>query len=51
MGIGLHVNKKQMLFFLFVILFLLVTAVFLLHAATPSLFHEVAFRPEIIHRH
>jgi hypothetical protein len=51
MGTVLRLNKKQMLFLLLVILSLLITTVMVLHAATPNMFHEVSFRPEIIYRH
>jgi hypothetical protein len=51
MGTGLRLNKKQILFLLLVLLSLLFTTAIVLHAITPSLFHEVAFRPEIIYRH
>ena len=51
MGTGLRLNMKQMLFVLFVLLTLLVTAVIVIHAATPHLFHALAFRPQIINRH
>ncbi len=47
MGTGLRVNVKQMLFVLFVLLTLLVTAVIVIHAATPHLFHTLAFRPNV----
>jgi hypothetical protein len=49
MGIGLRLNRKQMLFLLLVLLSLLVTTIIVIHAATPNLFHEVAYRPEFIH--
>ena len=51
MGTALRLNMKQMLLVLFFLLILLVTAVIVIHAATPNLFHTLALRPEIIHRH
>jgi hypothetical protein len=47
MGTGLRINMKQLLFVLFVLLTLLVTAAIVIHAATPNLFHALALRPEI----
>jgi hypothetical protein len=51
MGIALRVNKKQLLFVLFVLLSLLITAVIVLHAATPNLFHTIAYAPKFLNRH
>jgi len=52
MGTALRLNKKQMLFLLFVLLSLLVTTVIVLHAATPHLFHALVLSPNVIsHRH
>ncbi len=51
MGTALRLNKKQILFLLFVLLALLVIAVMALHAATPHLFHSVAFAPKFFYRH
>jgi hypothetical protein len=51
MGTGLSVNVKQMLFVLFILLILLVTAVIVIQAATPHLFHALAFRPNVFSRH
>jgi len=51
MGTGLRLNMKQLLFVLFVLLFLLVSAVIIIHAATPNLLHAITFRPEIIGHH
>jgi hypothetical protein len=48
---GLRINMKQMLFVLFVLLLLLVTAVIVIHTATPNLFHSIAFRPDVFNRH
>ena len=51
MGTTLRLNKKQMLFLLLVLLSLLVTTIILVHTATPNLFHALALRPDVIHRH
>lgn len=51
MGTGLSVNLKQMLFVLFILLILLVTAVIVIHAVTPNLFHTLALRPNVFNRH
>lgn len=50
MGIGLRLNKKQILFLLLVLLFLLITTLIVLHAAMPNLFHAPAFRTAFINR-
>ncbi len=47
---GLRLNKKQILFLLFVLLSLLVTTVIVLHAVTPNLFHAIAYTPDVISR-
>jgi len=51
MGTGLRLNVRQLLFVLFVLLTLLVTAVIVFHAATPNLFHVLTLRPDVISRH
>ncbi len=48
MGIALRLSKKQLLLIVIVMLSLIVTAVIVLHAAAPGLFHAIAFRPDII---
>ena len=45
MGTGLRLNMKQILFVLFVLLSLLITAVIVIHAATPNLFHCDCVKP------
>ena len=50
MGTALRMNKKQILFLLLVLLTLLVTALIVIHAATPNLFHAIAYSPKIINR-
>jgi hypothetical protein len=51
MGTALRMNKKQLLFLLLILLSLLVTTLIVLHAATPNLFHVIAYTPKFIHRH
>jgi hypothetical protein len=51
MGTALRMNKKQILFLLLVILSLLIATLIVLHAATPNLFHAIAYSPKIINRH
>jgi hypothetical protein len=51
MGIGLRLNRKQIVFILLVLLSLLVTTVIVLHATTPNLFHAIEFRTAFINRH
>ena len=51
MGTGLRLNMKQMLFVLFVLLVLFVTAVIVIHAATPNLFHSIALTPKFFNHH
>ena len=48
MGTALRMNKKQILFLLLVILSLLIATLIVLHAATPNLFHAIAYSPKII---
>jgi hypothetical protein len=48
MGTALSMNKKQILFLLLVILFLLIATLIVLHAATPNLFHTIAYSPKVI---
>jgi len=50
MGTALRLNKKQILFLLFVLLCLLVTTVIVMHAATPNVFHMLALRPDVFNR-
>jgi hypothetical protein len=50
MGTALRLNKKQILFLLFVLLFLLVTTVIVMHAATSNVFHLLALRPDVFNR-
>ena len=51
MGIALRLNMKQILLVLFFLLILFVTAMIVIHAATPNVFHVIAFSPKVIHRH
>ncbi len=51
MGTALRMNKKQILFLLIVLLSLLVTTLIVLHAATPNLFHALAYTPKVINHH
>ena len=51
MGTALRMNKKQILFLLLVILSLLIATLIVLHAATPNLFHAIAYSPKVISRH
>ena len=51
MGTALRMNKKQILFLLLVILSLLIATLIVLHAATPNLFHAIAYSPKVINRH
>jgi hypothetical protein len=51
MGTGLRLNMKMVLFVLCILLFLLFTAVIILHAATPNIFHTVALTPKFFNRH
>jgi hypothetical protein len=51
MGIALRLSKKQLLLIVIVMLSLIVTAVIVLHAAAPNLFHAIALRPDIIIGH
>jgi hypothetical protein len=48
MGTALRMNKKQILFLLLAILSLLIATLIVLHAATPNLFHAIAYGPKII---
>jgi len=51
MGIALRLSKKQLLLIVIVMLSLIVTAVIVLHAAAPNLFHAIVYRPDIINHH
>ena len=51
MGIALRLSKQQLLLLVIVLLSLIVTAVIVLHAAAPGLFHSIAFLPDFISRH
>ncbi len=51
MSTALRMNKKQILFLLLVLLSLLVITLIVLHAATPNLFHAIAYSPKVINRH
>ena len=51
MGIALRLSKKQLLLIVIVMLSLIVTAVIVLHAAAPNLFHSIAFLPDVWSRH
>ena len=51
MGTALRMNKKQILFLLLAILSLLIATLIVLHAATPNLFHAIAYSPKVINRH
>jgi hypothetical protein len=51
MGTALRMNKKQILFLLLVLLSLLVITIIVLHAATPNLFHAIAYSPKVISHH
>ena len=51
MGTALRLNMKQLLFALFVLLSLLITAVIVIHAVTPNLFHAIAYAPKFFNRH
>ena len=48
MGIALRLSKKQLLLLVLVILTLIVTALIVVHTVVPSLFHAIAFRPDVI---
>ncbi len=50
MGIALRLSKQQLLLLVIVLLSLIVTAVIVLHAAAPNLFHVVALRPDVLSR-
>jgi hypothetical protein len=48
MGIALRLSKQQLLLLVIVLLSLIVTAVIVLHAVAPNLFHAIALRPDVI---
>jgi hypothetical protein len=48
MGTALSMNKKQILFLLLVLLSLLLTALIVIHATAPNLFHALAYTPDVI---
>ena len=52
MGITLRLSKQQVLLLVLIILTLIVTAIIVVHAAVPNLFHVIGFSPKIIsHQH
>ena len=51
MGIALRMSKTQILILVLVLLSLIIATLIVLHAATPNLFHAIAYTPKILNRH
>ena len=51
MGIALRTGKMQILILVLVLLSLIIATLIVLHAATPNLFHAIAYSPKVINRH
>ena len=51
MGIALRMSKTQILILVLVLVSLIIATLIVLHAATPNLFHAIAYSPKIINRH
>ena len=48
MGIALRLSKQQLLVFVLVILTLIVTALIVVHAVAPNLWHAIVYVPDIL---
>ncbi len=51
MGIALRMSKTQILILVLVLVSLIIATLIVLHAATPNLFHAIAYTPKILNRH
>lgn len=50
MNLALHMSKRQLLFLVLLFIALIVTALFVIHSTTPSLWHSITDLPDIMNR-
>jgi len=50
MNLAASMNKRQLLLLVLIIVSLLVTTLIVIHAAMPSLWHAIAYSPNIMNR-